>query len=178
MRRIVVTRIVTKGRADGGQKCLPPDLTEVDHVKQELCPPHMSRVTVTGTGTRQPSSCGKGPTAVGESVRVLPGIPHKGCPHGLAGKGSDHQCSVQSRRSSRRQGKPATGRRTAVQGSTGIPSRRNSRFLPLMVSRLIGLCREEVSGRTALEGKPDVSKGCAMSRTAGIATRGGRSSRQ
>jgi hypothetical protein len=114
---------------------------------------------VTGTGTRQPTRCGKGPTAVGESVMVLPGIPRNGCPQGLAGKGSDLQCGVQSRRSSRRRGKPATGRRAAVQGPTRIPSRRNNRFLPFRASWLIGLCRREVSGRTALEGKPDVSKG-------------------
>ena len=125
---------------------------------QGLCPPHRDRVTVTGTGTRQPSSCGQGPKAVGESVMVLPGIPCNGCPQGLTGKGSERQCTVQSHRSSRRRGKPATGRRAAVQGPTGIRSRRKSSFLPSMASRLTGLCREEVSAKTALEGKPDVWK--------------------
>jgi hypothetical protein len=47
-----------------------------------------------------------------------------------------------------------------------------------MARRVIGPCREEVSVRTALEGEPDASKGCAMSRTEEIATAGGRSSRR
>src|SRR3989442_1012103 len=94
--------------------------------RQGLYRPHTGKVTVTRTGTRQPSSCGKGPKAVGESVIVLPGIPRKGCLQRLRCKGSDLQCLVQSRRSSLSQGKPGTWRRAAVQGTTGIQSRRRS----------------------------------------------------
>src|SRR5262245_13023305 len=52
---------------------LSPGLRKYTYPKQGLYRPHTDTVTVTRTGTRQPPSCGKGPTAVGESVMVLPG---------------------------------------------------------------------------------------------------------
>ena len=38
-----------------------------------LSQPHTEGVVVTGTGTRQPTCCGRKPTAVGQSARTLPG---------------------------------------------------------------------------------------------------------
>jgi hypothetical protein len=139
--------------------CLSPGMARCEHAILGLYRPHTGRATVTRTGTLPPPRCGKGPKAVGESVMGLPGIPRKGGLQGRPGKGSERPGAVQSRRSSRRQGKPVTWRRAAVQGLTRIQSRRKSRFLLLLASRLTELCRGKVSARTALEGKPDVSKG-------------------
>ncbi len=61
------------------------------------------------TGTRQPSRCGKGPKAVGESVMVLPGKP-PGDAVRLVCKGPDLSLWWQSRHSSLSAGKPRTGR--------------------------------------------------------------------
>src|SRR4051795_11509336 len=49
-------------------------------VRSGLYQPHTDKVTMPRTGNRQPPSCGKGPTAVGESVMMLPGIPQKDRP--------------------------------------------------------------------------------------------------
>lgn len=40
------------------------------------CEPHTCMVTVTGTSTLWPTSCGLEPTAVGQSVMTLPGNSH------------------------------------------------------------------------------------------------------
>jgi hypothetical protein len=98
---------------------LSPILTDMSYVWTGLYQPHTDIATMPGTGTSQPTSCGKGPTAVGESVMVLPGISHIDAIR-LTGKGSDLCVWGRSRHSSRRQGKPATGRRTAVSGVVGI----------------------------------------------------------
>jgi len=65
-----------------------PDLVEAPYAKQGLHQPHTGAATVPGTGTLQPSSCGKGPTAVRESVRGLPGF-LRPTPVRLTGKGSE-----------------------------------------------------------------------------------------
>jgi hypothetical protein len=95
------------------------DLRKSRYLKQGLYQPHTGKATMPRTGTLPPTSCGKGPKAAGESVMVLPGIPSNGCPQGLRRKGSDLQCSVQSRRSSLSTGKPCTWRRAAVAGLQG-----------------------------------------------------------
>jgi hypothetical protein len=143
---------------------LSPDIMDSSDVMQGLYQPHTDRATVTGTGTRQPSSCGKGPKAVGESVMVLPGIPSKGCLQRLTSKGSDRQCSVQSRRSSLRTGKPSTWQRAADQGTVEIQRTwMRQQWLKvirsLMTNVVVESHRKEVFARTALIGKPDASKG-------------------
>jgi len=117
----------------------------------------MDKATVPGTGTHQPSSCGKGPNAVGESVMTLPGKPPRDAAR-LVCKGHDLSRWWQSRHSSRSAGRPRTGRRTAVQGTVGIQRLWSSRLLPLMASRFVGLHGNEVSVKTAWEGKPDAVK--------------------
>jgi hypothetical protein len=53
---------------------------------------------VTGTGTRPPPSCGKGPKAAGQSVMMLPGNPPRDAAR-LMHKGHDLSRGGQSRRS-------------------------------------------------------------------------------
>jgi hypothetical protein len=70
----LLRRIVT---AEGPEvvhgKVSLPCKAKTHEVLQGLFQPHTGKATVTGTGTRQPSSCGKRPKAVGESVMRLPG---------------------------------------------------------------------------------------------------------
>lgn len=54
---------------------LSPDLKECQNFRRGLYRPHTGKATVTRTGTLPPTSCGKGPNAVGKSVMVLPGNP-------------------------------------------------------------------------------------------------------
>ena len=162
MRKIVETHSHLRESQTGMAMFPSPGWIECRNIQQGLYRPHSGKATVTRTGTLPPSSCGKGPNAVGESVRGLPGMPSKGCPQGLMGKGHDLQCVVQSRRSSRSTGKLCTGRRAAVQGTAGIQrtwkrQRWLKGFLPLMVSVFVGP-RRKVSEKTTLEGKPDAVK--------------------
>ena len=84
-----------------------------------LTRPHIELVTVTRTGTRQPTSCGKKPNAVGQSVMLLPEKPTQDAVR-LTHKGSDLLCWWQSRCSSLSAGKPRTWRRAVVQGAARI----------------------------------------------------------
>jgi len=158
MRRIVETHRHSRGsqRFFMAMFSSPCGLNSSDNT-QGLHPPHMEGATMSGTGTRQPSRCGKGPKAVGESVRVLPGKP-PGDAVRLVCKGPDLSLWWQSRHSSLSAGKPRTGRRTAGQGTVGIQRTWSSRLLPLMASGFVGPYRKEVSVKTALTGKPDAVK--------------------
>ena len=111
MRRIVETHRHLRESHWTAKASFSPLYVERDRTHIErLYRPHTDKATVSRTGTRPPPSYGKGPTGVGESVMTLPGIPSNGCPQGLAGKGSDRQCLVQSRHRSRSAGKPPTWR--------------------------------------------------------------------
>jgi hypothetical protein len=124
MRRIAETHSHLRGSRNSLTAMFPsPEGGQIPRPRQGLYPPHTGRVTVTGTGTLQPTSCGKGPTAVGKSVMVLPGNP-QGAAARLTGKGSDRSRWGQSRCSSQGTGRPSTGRRAAVQGATGRESER------------------------------------------------------
>src|SRR5215813_1578022 len=59
-------------------------------IMQGLYWPHTNKVTVTRTGTLPPPRCGKGPTAVGESIMGLPGSPQNPAAR-LTGKGSERE---------------------------------------------------------------------------------------
>ena len=48
---------------------------------RRLLRPHIEVITMTGTGTRQPTCCGKRPKAVGQSVMTLPGNSPLSTPH-------------------------------------------------------------------------------------------------
>ena len=107
MRRIVVTHRHLRGRQTAE---LPsPSMVRLRVSILGLYQPHTGKVTVPGTGTRQPSSCGKGPKAVGESVMTLPGKP-QGDATWLECKGLDLSLWWQSRCSSLSTGKPCTWR--------------------------------------------------------------------
>jgi hypothetical protein len=69
--------------------CSSPVVTHGAYVRQGLHQPHTGTATVPGTGTLQPTSCGKGPKGAGESVMVLPGSLRPTAVR-LTGKGSDH----------------------------------------------------------------------------------------
>jgi len=158
MRRIVETHRHLRGSQIEGTAMFPSSrMLKYRQNIERLYQPHTDKATVSRTGIRQPSSCGKGPKAVGESVMALPGKP-QGDAVRLECKGLDLSRWWQSRRSSLSAGRPRTGQRAAVQGTVGIQRLRNSRFLPLMVSRFVGSHGVEVSVRTALEGKPDAVK--------------------
>src|SRR5881409_1227981 len=88
MRRIVAERIVTEeGVGYTVRPCfLPPERYRNSMLPHGLWPPHTAGATVTRTGTSQPSRFGRGPTAVGQSVRVLPGNPRRDAAR-LVGKG-------------------------------------------------------------------------------------------
>ena len=62
--RIVVMRSHLRG-SQKSDMFSSPELRDRLDANQGLYPPHTDKATVTGTGTRQPSSCGKGPKAVG-----------------------------------------------------------------------------------------------------------------
>ena len=64
---------VRESQSDRMAILLSPGLVAELYTTQGLHQPRTDKARVTGTGTRQPSSCGKGPTAAGESVMVLPG---------------------------------------------------------------------------------------------------------
>ena len=147
--------VVTRRHIRGGQKA---DLASFPPLSiQGLYQTHAGIATVSGTGTRQPSSCGKGPNAVGESVMTLPGKP-QGDAARLVGKGHDLSLWWQSRHSSLSAGRPRTGRRVAGQGTVGIQRTWSSRLRPLVASVFVGPYRKEVSVKTALTGKPDAVK--------------------
>ena len=59
-------------------------------LNQGLYRPHIDKATVPRTGTLPPPSCGKEPTAVRESVMVLPGSPRQPAAR-LTGKGSEQK---------------------------------------------------------------------------------------
>src|SRR3989442_9727937 len=133
MRRIVVTHRHLRGRQTAE---LPsPSMVRLRVSILGLYQPHTGKVTVPGTGTRQPSSCGKGPKAVGESVMTLPGKP-QGDATWLECKGLDLSLWWQSRCSSLSVGRPRTWRRAAGQGTVGIRQTGDSRSLPLMAKRV------------------------------------------
>jgi len=164
MRRIVETHRHSRGsRKRCTAKFPPPDLLEYRPSKRGLYQPHTDKATVSGTGTLPPSSCGKGPNAVGESVMTLPGKPLRDAAR-LVCKGHDLSLWWQSRHSSRSAGRPRTGRRTAVQGTVEIRRLWNSRFLPLMANRLVGSHGSRSVRKDSLGGKA----GCGESRPSGL----------
>jgi hypothetical protein len=91
---------------------LSPSGTKSNRVRQGLYPPHTGKATMPRTGTLPPSSCGKGPVAVGESVRVLPGSPVESAVR-LRGKGSEPLCGKTAAR--------------VVEGVTSLRGARESR---------------------------------------------------
>src|SRR5881397_1210142 len=108
--RLWLQRIVTEeGAGYTVRPCFPPpERYRNSMLPHGLRPPHTAGATVTRTGTPQPTCFGRGPTAVGQSVRVLPGNLQRDAAR-LAGKGSDLSLWGQSRCSSQRTGKPSTG---------------------------------------------------------------------
>jgi hypothetical protein len=58
-------------------------LTNEEHQYSKVSPtrPHIKLDTVIGTGTRPPSSCGKKPKAIGQSVMLLPENPLRSTTH-------------------------------------------------------------------------------------------------
>jgi hypothetical protein len=77
-----------EGQSDRMAIFLSSDLATGRHARQGLPQPHTDAARVTGTGTLPPPRCGKGPTAVGESVMALPGsLRHTAAR--LTGKGSE-----------------------------------------------------------------------------------------
>jgi hypothetical protein len=164
MRRIVETHSHSRGSQSTVMAMFSsPKRLEYRNNRQGLYPPHTDKVTVTGTGTLQPSSCGKGPKAAGQSVMMLPGNPD-GDAARLMCKGHDLSVWGQSRCSSLRTGRPSTWRRAAVQGAVGIPWMRSSRLLPLMARTSIGPHREKSVCKDSLGGKA----GCGESRPSGL----------
>jgi hypothetical protein len=72
-RRIAEARSHLRGSRIVATAMFPsPGVMEDYNIARGLCRPHTDRATVTGTGTLQPASCGKGPKAVGESVMGAP----------------------------------------------------------------------------------------------------------
>jgi hypothetical protein len=124
MRRIVEThRHLRESQRVIMATFLSPELMDETHTNQGLYQPHTGKATMPRTGTRPPPSCGKGSTAVGERVMMLPGNPPRDAAR-LTCKGRDLSGWGQSRCSSLRTGKPSTWRRAAVQGVAGIESER------------------------------------------------------
>ena len=139
-----------------------PKRLEYRNNRQGLYPPHTDKVTVTGTGTLQPSSCGKGPKAVGQSVMMLPGNPD-GDAARLMCKGHDLSVWGQSRCSSPRTGRPSTGRRAAVPGTVGMGlTWRSSLRLEWQTARPTAqersVCKDSLGGKA----------GCGESRLSGL----------
>jgi len=139
------------------------DRKEIEHFNQRLYQPHTGKGTMPRTGILPPTSCGKGPTAVGESVMMLPGNPPRDAAR-LTCKGRDLSGWGQSRCSSLRTGRPSTWRRAAVQGAVGIRWVRSSRLLPLMARMSIGPHRDRSVCKDSLGGKA----GCGESRLSGL----------
>jgi hypothetical protein len=69
--RIVVKHSYLKGVSMDITETLSSQRRRYAHVMR-LVRPHIGLTTVAGTGTRQPSCCGRKPKAVGQSVMLLP----------------------------------------------------------------------------------------------------------
>jgi hypothetical protein len=111
---------------------LSPDVWDSSDHPQGLYLPHTDRVTVPGTGTLPPTSCGKGTNAAGESVMVLPGSPRD--PAGrLAGKGSDRESWKTAAIVVRGWENQPQGERRQVRGLLILPTwkRRKARGIPI-----------------------------------------------
>jgi len=141
---------------------LSPKWVDYKDAQQGLYRPHTGKATVTRTGTLPPSSCGKGPTAVGESVMMLPGNPPRDAAR-LTVKGRDLSGRGQSRYSSQRTGKPSTGQRAAVQGTVRMgltwgssPSLEWQTARPATQERSV--CKDSLGGKA----------GCGESRLSGL----------
>src|SRR5439155_10668058 len=88
MRRIVAERIVTEeGVGYTVRPCFPPpERYRNSMLPHGLWPPHYGRSYGDQDWTSQSTCFGRGPTAVGQSVRVLPGNPRRDAAR-LVGKG-------------------------------------------------------------------------------------------
>jgi hypothetical protein len=159
MRRIVEThRHLRESQMVCMAKFLSPNLVVYRNAREGLYRPHTGKVTVSRTGTLPPSSCGKGPTAVGESVMVLPGSPRNPATR-LTRKGSDRESWKTAARvlgawESHVQGERRQSRELRVysecEGAEG---------LGVLHRHVRRTAQQQVSARTALEGKPDALKG-------------------
>jgi hypothetical protein len=123
-----------------------------------LLRPHTEVITMTRTGTLQPTSCGKRPNAVGQSVMTLPGKPTQDAVR-LSGKGTDLWRWWQSHRSSLSAGKPRTWRRVIVQGAVMIWP---TRGITLMIGRPAGTVQ------SVYKDSLGVKAGCGESRLSGL----------
>jgi hypothetical protein len=123
-----------------------------------LSHPHSGKVTVPRTGTLPPSSYGKGPTAVGESVVVLPGSPRNPAVR-LTRKGSDRgswetAAIVLRGWESQPQGERRQSRELRVYSEWEGAER-----LEELQHHVRRAAQQEMSEKTALEGKPGALKG-------------------
>jgi hypothetical protein len=163
MRRIIEKHSHLRGTRISCTGMFSPSLSENGHHSHmRLTQLHIESITVTGTGTRQPPSCGKKPNAVGQSVMTLPGKPTVDAAR-LTRKGSDLLCWWQSHCSSRSAIRSRTWRRVAVQGVVRIESRGRLVLLPLMANRRPAYTTLSVR-KDSLGGKA----GCGESRLSGL----------
>jgi hypothetical protein len=72
MRRIIEKHRHPRGYGTVISKTPPPPAEDSSHAEEGLTRLHIELATMSWTGTRQPTRCGRKPNAVGQSVVILP----------------------------------------------------------------------------------------------------------